>query len=354
MPTFGALLKQFLQEADVSLKQLAAGLGVHRNTLGGWINGNRVPDRARVLEIANQLYLSPADTDGLLIAAGYGPEQTADEEMVRASRVEELRVGRLIVDLMEGSQALKDLVLSPAEIFERVRLSDFEGRDWLEHDLDSFLSDRTRDRGVWLLVGEAGSGKTSFLAHLVRERGYTYLFAEHVPGDANLPRALQSIGAQLISRYRLNQITVGDVRLQSNQPDFLRRLLYAVAERVGESEQVVILLDGIDEAGTVPGGNVLGLPQHLPRGIYLVLSQQPRPVALNIYPPPHRVDLELLDPRNQRDMEAFLWRVITTPTIAQGLRTTGQREDDFVRVLMEKSAGNWMYLSYICSFANLR
>ncbi len=96
---------------------------------------------------------------------------------------------------------LQEYYLPPDGVFDRVRLDDFVGRTWVERQLDHFLD--THDRGAWLLVGEAGIGKTTFLAHLVREHGYLHFFAEQAPGEANLPRALQSLAAQLISRFRL-------------------------------------------------------------------------------------------------------------------------------------------------------
>ena len=120
--------------------------------------------------------------------------------------------------------SLSGLYLPPEPVFRRVRLEEFSGREWLEADLDRFLSER--DCGVWLLAGEAGVGKTTFLAHLVRERRYLHFFAEQAPGEANLPRALQSLGAQLVTRYQIEPYRKRDTLTQlSAFPDFLDRLL---------------------------------------------------------------------------------------------------------------------------------
>lgn len=80
--------------------------------------------------------------------------------------------------------SLADLYLSPDAVFDRVRLDDFAGREWLEADLDRFLDGHKC--GVWLLTGEAGVGKTTFLAHLVRERRYLHFFTKQAPGPAGL------------------------------------------------------------------------------------------------------------------------------------------------------------------------
>ena len=242
---------------------------------------------------------------------------------------------------------LEEFYLSPDEVFERVQVGDFVGRTWLEGDLDAFLG--SNDRGAWLLVGEAGIGKTSFLAHLARERGYPHFFAEQAPGDSNLPRALQSIAAQLISRFRLEPY-VGRNTLPHElnaYPDFVARLLRDAARKLGASERLVIVLDALDEAGVAPGGNVLGLPRQLPKGVYLVLSQRSEPVPLSVEPMPHRADLRAGEPDNQRDVASYLRSVVADPTVLAHVRARGYSADDFVHVLGEKSAGNWMYLRYV-------
>ena len=244
--------------------------------------------------------------------------------------------------------SLGDLYISPEPVFHRVRLlEEFSGREWLEADLDRFLSER--DRGVWLLVGEAGVGKTTFLAHLVRERRYLHFFAEQAPGEAGVTRALQSLAAQLVSRYRLQPYASRDSLSPSlaSAPDFLERLLYQAAESLTAGEKLVIVVDALDEAGVGPNGNVLGLPRSLPEGVFLVLSQRSVSVPLHTYPYPQTVSLSSSDPHNLADVEAYLRGVAHRSAVAGQLRARGYSEDRFVQVLKEKSAGNWMYLSFI-------
>ncbi|MBC7226280.1 MAG: AAA family ATPase [Thermoflexales bacterium] len=242
---------------------------------------------------------------------------------------------------------LTDLYLPPDAVFERVRLDDFAGRAWLEADLDRFLSEH--ERGVWVLVGEAGVGKTTFLAHLVRERRYLHFFAEQAPGEAGVTRALQSLAAQLVARYRLEPYADRDALSpsQAAYPDFLERLLRMAAERLAAGERLVIVVDALDEAGVGPNRNVLGLPKVLPKGVYLILSQRPVNVPLHVDPYPVCVDLRAGDARNLADVEAYLRGVARRPAIAGQLRARGYAEDHFVQALREKSAGNWMYLAYV-------
>ena len=244
--------------------------------------------------------------------------------------------------------SLSDLYLSPEPVFHRVRLEEFSGRDWLTSQLDCFLSEH--DCGVWLLVGEAGVGKTTFLAHLVRERRYLHFFAEQAPGEAGVTRALQSLAAQLVSRYRLEPYASHE-RLSPTlaaAPDFLERLLlYQAANHLAAGEKLVIVVDALDEAGLGSNGNVLGLPKGLPPGVFLVLSQRPVSVPLRTFPYPTLVHLASNDLHNLADVETYLRGVARRPAVVGQLGARGYSEDRFVQVLKEKSAGNWMYLSFI-------
>jgi hypothetical protein len=84
-------------------------------------------------------------------------------------------------------ERLRDAYIEPWSVFERVNLDHFVGREWLLREVDAFLRDR--DRGYFVLEAEAGLGKTTFLAWLVRERGYIHHFTELVP--CLIPKTLE-------------------------------------------------------------------------------------------------------------------------------------------------------------------
>ena len=237
--------------------------------------------------------------------------------------------------------SLSDLYIPPDPVFKRVRLKDFIGREWLTADLDRFLS--KHKCGVWLLEGEAGVGKTTFLAHLVQKRGYLHFFADQAPGEAGVKRALQSLAAQLVSRYRLEPYTSREHLSASlaAAPDFLERLLKQAAERLITGEQLVIVVDALDEAGAGLNGNPLGLPKTLPEGVFLILSQRPVNLPLRIDPYPRMVRLTPDDQRNLEDVATYL------SAIAAQLSTGSDDVARILEVLKERSAGNWMYLYYV-------
>ena len=86
-------------------------------------------------------------------------------------------------------QLLKAQIIQPDPVFQRVHLAEFVGREWLTAKVDGFLNDPLHRSGVFVLTGEVGVGKTTFLAHLVQQRNYIQLFGEQVPGAAQYFRA---------------------------------------------------------------------------------------------------------------------------------------------------------------------
>ena len=68
--SFGEVLHTFRTRTKIHQQQLADRLGVHRNTIGAWERGDRLPEsRGIVLELANQLHLDQQETRQLLEAS---------------------------------------------------------------------------------------------------------------------------------------------------------------------------------------------------------------------------------------------------------------------------------------------
>jgi hypothetical protein len=242
---------------------------------------------------------------------------------------------------------LNDFYVPPDSVFQRVRVDEFVGRDWLTAKVDAFLNETSRKSGAFLLIGEAGVGKTSFMAHLVKERRYLHLFAEQVAGDANLQRALQSLGSQLVTHYQIDPYKDRDTLTQlAVFPDFIERLLRLAASTLTHGEKIVIVCDALDEAGTFPDGNVFGLPNVLPDGVYFILSQRPVNTKLPNFEA-LRFNLEAQGADNLQDMQTYLSAVAKRPEVAGQIRSKEYSEAFFIQTLKEKSLGVWMYLHYI-------
>ena len=242
--------------------------------------------------------------------------------------------------------SLSEYYISPDSVFQRVHVDEFIGRDWLTAKVDAFLNDSSRKSGAFLLIGDAGVGKTSFMAHLVKERRYLHLFAEQTPGQAMLQRAMQSLGSQLVTRYQIDPYKDRDtLNALSVFPDFLERILRLAANTLTEGEKIVIVCDALDEAGTFPDHFVFGLPKELPDGVFLILSQRPVNVKLPNFEPVIE-KLEAQGEGNLQDIQAYLSTVAKRPEVAGQIRSKEYSEEFFIQTLKEKSQGVWMYLHY--------
>jgi hypothetical protein len=189
-----------------------------------------------------------------------------------------------------------------------------------------------------------GLGKTTFLAHLVRERGYLHHFVERAPGLEHVGDSLRNLAAQLVLAYHLNPYEAeGVLPGAAARPDFLQDLLFEASQRRDEikpGEKIVLVVDALDEAGTPSAQNVLGLPKVLPAGVYIIASQRPVEVALQVQAGPRVIfRLEAADARNLADMRAYLEGAATWAGIAQALEQAHTSTEEFVETLLAKCRG---------------
>lgn len=246
-------------------------------------------------------------------------------------------------------ETLADSYIEPWPVFERLRLDRFTGRGWLTAAVDSFLENH--DRGCFLLEADAGLGKSAFLAHLVRKRGWIHHFVERAPGQDNIGLGLRNLAAQIALAWRLEPYTSQWLLpAAASRPDFLETLLFEAARRrdeVSPGEKIVVAVDALDESAALPDQNVLGLPKVLPQGVYLVLSQRPVDVALTIDSPRQVLRLTSTDLKNLEDMREFLENAVDLPTVETLLAESGIARDDFIATLLDRSGGVWIYLHYV-------
>jgi len=244
-------------------------------------------------------------------------------------------------------ERLRDAYIPPWSVFERVKLDRFVGREWLTAEVDAFLRDN--DRGLFVLEAAAGLGKTTFLAHLVKTQGYIHHFVELAPGDD--ATGLRNLAAQLVRAWLLDPHQAeGVLPGSAARPHFLLNLLFEAARKRDEvrpGEQIVLVVDGLDEAGTPPGQNVLGLPRVLPQGVYLIISQRPVAVTLRVEGPRRVFRLEAQSEKNRADMRAYLEAAATWSGVARALAEQGYAREQFVAALLEKCRGVWIYLHYV-------
>lgn len=256
----------------------------------------------------------------------------------------------VVIQIFGGSyERLRDAYIHPWPVFERVNLARFSGREWLLDKIDDFLHEK--DRGYLVLEANAGLGKTTFLAWLVRERGYIHHFSELARGIDRIPDAQRNLAAQIVRACELGGHEDLDVLPGgAARPDFLHNLLKQASDNLRDGKKIILVVDGLDEAGALPNQNALGLPPILPRGVYIIASQRPIqvPLSVDVATTPRRlISLLAHSPHNLADMRKYLKRAATWTGVAQALQRGGYSQLEFVDTLMAKCRGVWVYLHYV-------
>jgi hypothetical protein len=203
----------------------------------------------------------------------------------------------------------------------------------------------------WLFVleGAAGLGKSTFLAWLARERGYPLHFVRLAGDRDDTSAALSNLAVQLADDWEVD----GPVSLRGPdvRPDEFDALLGAIArirEHRHRRDPVVIVIDGLDEVRTVADrGNVLGLPERPPDGVYFIVPQRPGHVLLRRVNSRWLCPLETDDERHLDDLRVYLQTACTRPKIASALQNAGVADAELVDSLTKKSGGVWLYVHHI-------
>jgi hypothetical protein len=246
-------------------------------------------------------------------------------------------------------ERLQDAYLNPRVLYQELGLTQFTGRDWLVAAVDRFLA--RHDRGYLVLEAEAGMGKSTFLAWIARERGYVSHFVRLMPNPDDIGVAMRNLTAQLIRAWDLDTYAAGGILPPAaDRPEFFQQVLSDAASRrdsLGKHEPIVIAVDGLNETAPVAGLNPLGLPTTLPAGVYVIVSQRTVYIPLRLDVPREVIRIEANSPENQRDASAYLQARAVSDPIRAILQRDGVEPDDFVRTLLAKSRGVWVYLHYV-------
>lgn len=230
------------------------------------------------------------------------------------------------------------------DLYVKEKTRGFVGRQFVFDAVQSFID--VQPRGYFLVRGDPGIGKTAFLAELARTKEHVRHFNIRLQNVTRADQFLKNVCAQVIARYRLGHAALPPDADRSSA--FLLEVL-SKAAREGR-EKIVVLVDALDEAdvaGLSPNANLLCLPESLPQGVYFVVTAR----KLEEDQLPLRIDCEndgmLLDhdsPKNLADVEVFLRGQLAVAGIRRYLEAQRLAAEDFVRELVDKSEGNFMYL----------
>lgn len=166
------------------------------------------------------------------------------------------------------------VVQDPQPVFDEVRLTEFTGRQWLIDQVDRFRTEQAC--GFVVIQADPGLGKTTVAARLVQQRGYLSHFT--CLGNRSAPAALRNLSAQLIACFALEKYlrSKNAVPSWAHTTEGFSWLLQLAAEKATVSSgQVVLVVDGLDEAEPAEDGLPLGLPRSLPDGVFIITTCRP-------------------------------------------------------------------------------
>jgi WD40 repeat protein len=255
-------------------------------------------------------------------------------------------------------ERLQDACFDPTRLVRDLDLDRFTRRDWLIDQIDAFVGDRRR--GYVIIRAEAGVGKSTLAAHLVRTRPWLHHFTR-LPGGRSPVAARKSLAAQLIRRWDLldGWAPGGILPGASARPDWFDRVLAAAAVKRDIKEPgcpIVVVVDGLDEAdaeASDSGGLPLGLPASLPDGVFVVATSR-FGIERALHAVRHPADwlqIEVEGPDNLDDMRRFIGEV-TDPVsgdrpLTDALGRSGVDPDWFRVTIAKACAGVWIYLRYV-------
>jgi len=223
----------------------------------------------------------------------------------------------------------------------------FRGRRHVFKAINSFLRERRASSGYFLIQGDPGIGKTALLAHLVQKRSLPIHHFNISGQSINSPRAfLRNICARLIAHFGLayDELPEGFWR----DGGFLNALLEEASAKLGDQKLLIIIdaLDEVDMSEHDGKANVLFLPYHLPRNVYVIATTKDKEVP---FPAEtwRSFPLEALSKENLDDIRNNVLFRSTKGKIRTWLRNRNLSREHFSAVLSEKSEGCFLYVSCV-------
>jgi tetratricopeptide (TPR) repeat protein len=273
---------------------------------------------------------------------------------VRASLSEVAQWVRLIAESMAEIPVAKDLDRETRRFLQDKWREGFVGRKEAVERLNRFIA--TNPNGVAIVYAPAGYGKTTFLAHWIKqveetggwlsEDGETvvevvsHFFNQAVDSSALRP---SNAYAHLLAQLVLFSDQPIRIRFRISEDDWRADLRNFLADslKLPEGVKLVIVLDGLDDA---EGEVKPFIPSRIPEGLFVVVSG--------------RWDGEGELPNYLKEWAKFTefipLKALSEEELREWLRTAGEGElarfaenDDFVRMLREKTDGLPLFVRYL-------
>ncbi len=249
--------------------------------------------------------------------------------------------------VVSGSQfPVQRAAMDPGKFFSSTRVETFTGRKWLADDVERFMAAHTC--GYMFIEAEAGLGKTAFAAWLVKTRGYLSHFSGY-SGGRTVRGCLQNLSAQLIMEFGLDgEAPHGMLPDWPQTPGGFDQLLTIAARRARDDKrQLVLVVDGLDEAEPSSEQLPFGLPSLLPDGVYVIGTYRTGRSPRSPQSPAETFKIVAQDPSNLADIREYLDAATSEPLLAGVLVKTGADPQQFAAALGGRCGGMWLYLRYV-------
>jgi len=282
--------------------------------------------------------------------------QWFEEKIDEIIRVVESDESRRFAGEIELLKQYLQPVSSDARINELL-IKGFYGRTWLMNDVEEWRLQYHNPSRVFVLLAEAGVGKSAFAAYLTHNRG-DVVVASHfcrwnMPLHSSADIAVKSIAFQMATKlpdYRKFLLKLPEIKnLGERNPAELFDYLIASPLSItihGGRERYVIMIDAVDEANTLSGQNELvsllaNEFEKTPQWLSLLVTSRPENEVLAELDKfrPHIIDAH--SNVNIDDIRVFLegnFKSYTTPNRQEAIKS-----------ILSKCEGNFLYAVEICN-----
>ena len=234
---------------------------------------------------------------------------------------------------------------------------EFVGRQFVFDRIDEIQASHTG--GYICITGNPGDGKSAIASNYLQRYPDNNAFYFNIRKDAKTTREnyLKSLCGQLDSRFGLNM----SIDSLSNWKDkrFLHQILAMISSRLRTTQQpLTLVIDALDEAEkseTGPGlPNPLLLPDELPEYVYCLFTRR-KEYELQGLSVSNQTTIDLSSSMYKKNIDddvadylkQYLGDEKKGPPLWNRLIQMNYSEQDFVKIMCDKSNGNFMYLTLV-------
>ena len=310
------------------------------------------------LDIPGEIASYPLDADSVILVLGEPQHQFEECKLLESLmekagiKVEKDTISSIVKfpykdEFITGKQSkLKTgLPIHDFTIWIKEKTQDFVVR---KHELGQITEFITQNQnGYFVITAMPGMGKTSLVAHIVKQNDYIHHFNIRSKGINTPHKLLENLCSQLIVRYGLNYDSL-PIEAKKNS-SFMSQILTEISEQhLQANQKLVIVIDALDEINDNQLDSASYLPNILPENVYIIITyRKGANLKLDLQCP--KQELEIIP--DSSDNQIVLYEFLNQEIKKQGLpKLKSIKEithDFFVDHMWNLSQGNFMYLRHV-------